>query len=87
MARVKLELSDDLLRQIDEAADRSGETRDQFLARSVAEEVGRSQAAFRKELERTMGPPGHFGGKAAEWLRWDRDHRDDNRFGWGGDDA
>jgi hypothetical protein len=87
MAKIELELSDDLLRQIDEAADRVGETRDEFVGRSVAEEVRRNQARFRAQLEEMMGPPIHGGGGSAEWLRWDRDHRDDQRMGQARDDG
>jgi hypothetical protein len=81
MAKVEINFPDDLLRQIDEAADRAGETRDEFLRRSVGEEVRRNQAAFRKEIEELLGPPLPMGGGWAEWLRHDRDHRDDKRFG------
>lgn len=80
MAKVELNLPDDLLRQIDEAAGRAGETRDQFLGRSVEKEVRRNQAEFRKELEEMLPNPIHGGGGSAEWLRWDRDHRDDQRM-------
>ncbi|HEY2480475.1 MAG TPA: hypothetical protein VGI17_17310 [Solirubrobacterales bacterium] len=87
MAKVELDLPDDLLRQIDEAAARAGETRDEFLGRSVEAEVRRNQAAFRKEIEEMLGPPIHGGGGWAEWLRWDRDHRDDKKFGPSRDDG
>jgi hypothetical protein len=80
MAKVVLRLPDDLLRQIDEAADRAGETREEFLGRSVEAEVRRNQAEFRKELEGMLPKPIHGGGGSAEWLRWDRDHRDDQRM-------
>jgi hypothetical protein len=86
MAKVVLRLPDDLLRQIDEAADRAGETRHEFLNRSVEEGLRRNQLAFRNELEEMMGPPIHRGGGSAEWLRWDRDHRDDRKFGPARDD-
>lgn len=77
MAKVEINLPDDFLRQVDEAADRAGETRDEFLQRSVAEEVGRNQAALRKELEELMDAhPLDLGGKtAAELVREGRDNR------------
>lgn len=81
MAKVEINLSDALLRQIDEAADRVGESRDEFLRRSVEEEVRRNQAQFRKQLEEMMGPPRHGGGEWGEWMRQDRRHRDDKKFG------
>lgn len=83
MAKVEINLPDDLLRQIDEAADRAGESREIFLRRSVEEGVARSQAGLRKELEGLLGGVEFdLGGKtAAEWIRHDRDHRDDKRFG------
>ena len=41
----------------------------------------------RKKMEEMLGPPIHGGGGSSEWLRWDRDHRDDKKFGPGrGDD-
>jgi hypothetical protein len=87
MAKVEIEFPDDFLRQIDEAADRAGETRDEFLRRSVEEEVVRNQAAFRKELEEMLPPPIRGGGESERWIREDRDHRDDKRLGRDPDDA
>jgi hypothetical protein len=47
----------------------------------VGEEVARGDLQRRKELEAMMGPPRHGGGDWGEWMRQDRRHRDDNRFG------
>jgi hypothetical protein len=83
MAGIEINLPDDLLRRIDEAAARAGETRDEFLGRIAEQEVKESNARLRKELEELLdGPPLDLGGKsAAELIRHDRDHRDDKRFG------
>jgi hypothetical protein len=81
MAKVELNLPDDLLRRIDRAADRAGETREEFLQRMAQQGVAESKARFRKEMEEMLPTPIHGGGGTAEWLRWDRDHRDDKRFG------
>ena len=87
VARIEIEFSDDFLRQIDEAADRAGEDRDEFLRRSVESEVSRNEAAFRKELEEMLPPPIHGGGESERWIREDRDHRDDKRLGHDRNDA
>jgi hypothetical protein len=83
MARIELDLPDDLLGHVDDYASRAGETRDEFLRRITAEEIVRCHARLRKELEALLdGVEFDFGGKtAAEWIRYDRDHRDDKRFG------
>ena len=77
------DVPDDLLSRVDDYADRSGETRDEFLRRVVKEEVVRCNAALRKELEELLdGVELDLGGKtAAELIREDRDHRDDKRWG------
>ena len=80
MAKVELDLPDDLLRQIDRVAGRRGESRDEFLRRVAESEVHRSNAQWIKEIEQMMGPPIHGGGEAARWIREDRDHHDDRRM-------
>jgi hypothetical protein len=77
VAKIEITLPEDLLPQIDEAAERAGESRDVFLCRSVEEEVGRSQAQFRKELEELWAKhPIDLGGRtAAELIREGRDSR------------
>jgi hypothetical protein len=81
VAKVEINLPDDLLERVDRAAEQAGETRDEFLARIVGEEVARVEVQRRKELEAMMGPPRHGGGDWGEWMRQDRRHRDDNRYG------
>lgn len=83
MAKFEISLPDDLLRRIDRAADREGETREEFLRRVAGEGVEESNARFRKKMEEMLPGPIHGGGGTAEWLRWDRDHRDDKRLGRG----
>ncbi len=81
--RIQLTLPDDFLGQIDDVAARADESREEFIRRSVEEEVRRRQLALRKELEELLdGVEFDLGGKtAAELIREDRDHRDDKRFG------
>ena len=86
MAKVEINLPDDLLKRIDRVADRLGETRDEFLRRIAESEVDRSNLQWRKELEQMMGPPIHGGGESGRWIREDRDHRDDKRLGHVRDD-
>jgi hypothetical protein len=83
MAKVELELPGDLLEFVNHYAGRAGETSDQFLRRIIAEEIERCHTKLRRELEELLeGVEFDFGGEtAAEWLRHDRDHRDDKRFG------
>jgi hypothetical protein len=83
MAKLEFSLSEDLLDQIDLAAERAGETRDEFLRRIAEREVAESNARLREELEELLdGVNIDLGGKtAAELIREDRDHRDDKRFG------
>lgn len=80
MAKLELEVPDDLLRQIDRVAGRRGESRDEFLRRVAEAEVDRSNSQWIKEIEQMMGPPIHGGGESARWIREDRDHRDDKRM-------
>ena len=77
VAKIELNLPDDLLWQIDEAADRAGESRNDFLRRSVEDEVRRNQAQLRKELEELWAShPIDLGGRtAAELIREGRDSR------------
>ena len=77
MAKVEIAFPDDILRQIDEAADRAGESRDAFMRRSIDEEVVRNQARLRKELRDLWDSHTvDLGGKtAAELVRESRDSR------------
>ena len=86
MAKVEINLPDDLLRRIDRAADRAGETRDEFLSRIAEDGVTSSEGAFRREIEERMPTPRPGGGESGRWIREDRDHRDDKRLGHDGDD-
>jgi HicB_like antitoxin of bacterial toxin-antitoxin system len=81
VAKVLISIPDDLLNRIDEHAKRSAETRSGFLQRLAEREVAESNARVRKELEDLFEflPPA--GGESGRWLREDRDHRDDKRFG------
>ena len=87
VAKIEITLPDDLLDQVDRVADRVGETRNEFLVRIVGDEVERGLLQSRKELEAMMGPPRHGGGDWGEWMRQDRRHRDDKKFGPAPDDG
>ncbi len=75
MAKVEVNLSDDLLRRVDNAAEDAGETREEFLRRVAEEEVSRSEAAFRRRIEEMLGPPVPMGGDSARIIREMRDQR------------
>jgi hypothetical protein len=78
MAKVELELPDDLLEWVDDYAGRAAESRDEFLRRIIGEEIGRCHEKLRKEIEglRAGLPPLDLGGKtAAELIREGRDSR------------
>lgn len=87
VAKVEINLPEVLLEQVDRVAERVGETRDDLLERIARQEVERSDLQRRKELEQMMGPPRHGGGDWGEWMRQDRRHRDDKRFGPAPDDG
>jgi hypothetical protein len=81
MAKVEINLPDDLIRRIDVAAERVGETRDQFLERIAGQEVERIHWQLRRELEQMVGPPRPMGGNAAEIIRETRDNWPPTRRG------
>ena len=81
MAKVEINLPDDLLREIDRGADRVGETRDEFLQRIAEREVDRIDWQLRKELEQMVGPPRPMGGNAAQIIREMRDNHPPIRRG------
>ena len=85
MAKVEINLPDDLLRRIDLAAERAGLARDELIRRTAEAEVINSEAASRKEIEDLLGPPIPMGGNAAEIIREMRDNRPPIRRG--NDDA
>jgi hypothetical protein len=74
VAKVEINLPDDLLDQVDRVAERVGETRDEFLARIAGQEVDRIDWQMRKELEQMVGPPRPMGGNGAELIREMRDN-------------
>ncbi|MFT3865399.1 MAG: ribbon-helix-helix protein, CopG family [Solirubrobacterales bacterium] len=73
MVRIEINLPDDLLRQIDVAAERAGLARDELIRRCTEEDVVRRGAEYRKEIEDMLGPPVPMGGNAAEVIREMRD--------------
>jgi hypothetical protein len=83
MTDLKLSIPDRLAHWVDDYAGRAGESRDEFLVRVVGEEIDRCHANLRAEFEDLLdGIEIDLDGKSAtEWIRWDRDHRDDKRFG------
>lgn len=81
VAKVEITLPDDLLQRIDIAAEHAGLARDELIRRTTEEEVTRSEAAFRKEMEEMLGPPIPLGGNAAEVIREMRDNHPPIRRG------
>lgn len=81
VAKVLISIPDRLLRRVDDAASRAGETRSGFLQRIAEREVAESSARVRKELEDLFEPLAPAGGESGRWIRDDRDHRDDRHFG------
>ena len=70
-------MPEDLLRQIDEAAQTREETRSGFIQRIAEHEIVESNARLRKELEALLDShPVDLGGQtAAELVRAGRDNR------------
>jgi predicted DNA-binding protein len=77
VAKIELNLPDDLLEHVDDYAYRAGETRNAFLQRIIEEEIDRCHARLRKQLEELLDShPLDLGGKtAAELVRESRDSR------------
>lgn len=77
VAKIEITLPDDLLEHVGDYAARAGETREEFLRRIVEEEVDRSHARLREELEKLWASHQiDLGGKtAAELIREGRDSR------------
>jgi hypothetical protein len=75
MAKVEINLPEDLLLRIDKAAEDAGETRGEFVRRIAEEEATRSEAAFRKKMEDMLGPPVPMGGNSPQIIREMRDQR------------
>jgi len=83
VAKVLISIPDQLLRRLDEAAGRSGETRSGFLQRLAEREIDASNARLRQELEDLFEPLPPAGGESGRWMREDRRHRDDKRLASG----
>lgn len=81
VAKVLISIPDGLLRRVDAAASRAGESRSGFLQRLAEREVAESSARVRKELEDLFEPLAPAGGESGRWIREDRRHRDDRRLG------
>lgn len=76
MPKVLISMPEDLLRQVDDAAQRRGESRSGFIQRIAGHEIVESNAQLRKELEELLEPPLDLGGQtAAELVREGRDTR------------
>jgi len=78
VAKVLISLPDDLLRRIDDYAQRSAETRSGFLQRLAEGEIAADNARRTKEFEELLGPPlppdgGPTGGQLIREER-DNDH-------------
>jgi predicted DNA-binding protein len=75
VAKIELNLPEDLLERIDNAVEDAGETREEFLRRIVEEAVIESEAAFRKKIEDMLGASVPMGGDSAQIIREMRDGR------------
>jgi hypothetical protein len=73
VAKVLISLPDDLLRRIDEYAQRAAETRSGFLQRLAESEIAADNARRTKEFEELLGPPLPPGTDAARMIREERD--------------
>jgi hypothetical protein len=74
VAKIEINLPDDLLERIERAAEEEGVSRDELLLRFVEEGATRSKAAFRKKIEDMLGPPIPLG-DSAQLIREMRDQR------------
>jgi hypothetical protein len=74
MAKVEINLPDDLLERVDRAAEEEGVSRDELLLRFIEDGATRSAAAFRKKIEDMLGPPIPLG-DSAQLIREMRDGR------------
>lgn len=83
VAKVLISIPDQLLRRVDEAAGRAGETRSGFVQRIAEREIAESSARLRQELEDLFELLPPAGGESGRWMREDRRHRDDKRLGSG----
>jgi hypothetical protein len=81
VARIEINLPDDLLDRIDVAAERAGLARDELIRRSAEQDVTRREAESRREIEEMLGPPVPMGGNAAEIIREMRDNHPPVRRG------
>ena len=81
VAKIEINLPDDLLRRIDSVISLDKETRDEFLRLAAERELAERRTTRHKEFEEMMPPPIHGGGESGRWIREDRDHRDDKRWG------
>jgi hypothetical protein len=75
MAKVEIDIPDDLLVLIDNLARDAGETREEFLRRVAEEGIATAKAAFRAEIDEMLGPPVSMGGDSAQIIREMRDQR------------
>ena len=74
VAKIEINLPDEVLERIDRAAEEEGVSRDELLLRFVEEGATRSKAAFRKKIEDMLGPPIPLG-DSAQLIREMRDQR------------
>jgi hypothetical protein len=76
VAKIEIDIPDDLLRRVDKYLERSGETRDQFLRRLAEAEMTADHAGRTKEFEELLGPPLHLGGDSAQKIKESREDDD-----------
>ncbi len=74
VAKIEINLPDDLIRTVERAAEEEGVARDELLLRYIDEGATRSKAAFRKKIEDMLGPPLPLG-DSTQLIREMRDQR------------
>ena len=74
VAKIEINLPDDLLERIDCAAEEEGVSREELLLRFIEDAATRNEAAFRKKIEDMLGPPSPLG-DSSQLIREMRDQR------------
>ena len=75
MAKVEIEIPDDLLVLLDNVAEDAGVSREEFLSRVAREGTVSAGDALREKFEELLGPPLPLGGNSAQIIREMRDQR------------
>jgi hypothetical protein len=74
MARVEIDIPEELQRRIEEYVERTGETPGELLRRFAEQEIAVDDARRRKEFEKLLGPPLPPGTDVVKMIREERDN-------------